>query len=75
MPNTKQCYQYEGPVYSFDRLIARNWNCQTVAVSEARARANLAYRYKQIAGLQKYARITLPGKLVPIQTAEVITLF
>ena len=75
MQNTKQCYMYEGPVYSFDRIIAHKWSCKTYAVSEARARSNLEYRYKQMAGLQKNARITLPGKLTPIKTAEVITLF
>lgn len=75
MGNTKQCYVYDGPVYSFDTMITPRWRCQTYAVSEAKARSNLAYQFKRMAGLQKYAKITLPGRVSPIKTADVITLF
>ena len=75
MPNTKQCYLYTGPVYRFGTMIVPNWSCQTYAVSEAKARSNLEYRYKQLAGLQKYVKITLPGKLIPVKTDNFITLF
>lgn len=75
MNNTKQCYEYDGPVYFFNNMLTPRWSCQTYAVSEARARSNLEYRFKCAAGLQKYAKITLPGKLTIIKTDDVITLF
>ena len=36
-------YSYDGPVMEFDRCIANHWQGQTYAVSEAKARTNLAY--------------------------------
>lgn len=56
-------YSYEGPVMKFDVCIDRNWRGETFAHSEAKARSNLAYRYKKENGLAANARITLPGKI------------
>ena len=56
-------YTYEGPVKSFDTIEKSRWKVSTVAVSEKKARSNLAYRYKKAHGLAPAASITLPGKL------------
>lgn len=56
-------YIYEGPVMEFNRCIEHNWKASTSAVNEARARSNLAYKYKINTCRTAAARITLPGKL------------
>lgn len=59
-----QLYSYNGPVMEFDRCIAWNWKGQTSASSEAKARANLTYRFKKETGRLPHCKITLPGKLI-----------
>ena len=39
-------YTYRGPVLAFDKVIANNWEGQTYATSEAKARSNLVYQFK-----------------------------
>lgn len=56
-------YSYEGPVMKFDVCIVHSWKGETFAPSEAKARSNLAYRYKKENGLAPNVRITLPGKI------------
>lgn len=57
-------YSYNGPVLEFDRIVANNWKAQTYATSEAKARSNLAYRFKKDNGKVPRTKITLPGKIV-----------
>ena len=57
-------YSYDGPVLEFDRIIANRWQSQTYAVSEAKARANLAYQFKRDYGRVPRSKITLPGKII-----------
>lgn len=57
-------YSYDGPVLEFDRIVANRWQSQTVAVSEAKARTNLAFQFKQDTGRVPRTKITLPGKIV-----------
>lgn len=57
-------YSYSGPVLEFDRIVSNNWEAQTYAVSEARARANLAYQFNRETGRVPRTKITLPGKIV-----------
>lgn len=59
-------YRYSGPVKEFDRIISDNWTAETSAVSEAKARTNLSYRYKKQTGRITASKITLPGKLIKI---------
>ena len=59
-------YRYSGPVKEFDRIISDNWTAETSAVSEAKARTNLSYRYKKQTGRVAASKITLPGKLIKI---------
>lgn len=56
-------YTYEGPVKSFDNILTSHWKAETNAFSEARARSNLAYRYKKEHGMSESAKITLTGSL------------
>ena len=60
-------YSYDGPVMEFGRCIANHWKASTFAVSESKARCNLAYRFKQENNRVATAKITLPGKLVLIE--------
>ena len=39
-------YIYEGPVMYFDDCVVRKWKAETVAVSEKKAKSNLAYKWK-----------------------------
>lgn len=56
-------YIYQGPVMEFGRLIEDRWKGETLAVSEKKARSNLAYQYKKETGRAPGSNITLPGKL------------
>ena len=57
-------YTYEGPVLEFERIIANRWRGQTYAVSEAKARINLAFQFKRDTGRVPRTKITLPGKII-----------
>ena len=56
-------YEYDGPVMEFDRCVCNHWKASTHAVSEAKARSNLAYQFKKNHRKSPNAKITLPGKL------------
>ena len=57
-------YLYDGPVFEFERIVANHWQGQTYAVSEAKARTNLAFQFKKETGRVPRAKITLPGKII-----------
>ena len=59
-------YTYNGPVYEFDKLIASNWNGETCAPSEARARTNLAYQFKKQNNRSQRNKKKVNGKLIKI---------
>ena len=56
-------YSYDGPVREFEKIVANQWQGQTFAVTEAKARSNLAYQFKRETGRVPRTKITLPGKL------------
>lgn len=56
-------YSYNGPVLAFDKIVTNQWQAQTYAVSEAKARTNLAYQFKIETGRVPRSKITLPGKI------------
>ena len=56
-------YTYDGPVKEFDMIISNRWVGSTFAVSEKKARSNLAYQYKKKTNRSPAARIILPGKI------------
>lgn len=60
-------YSYNGPVMEFDSCVANNWKASTYAVSEHKARSNLAYQFKKQNNRLVNTRITLPGKLVAVK--------
>mgnify|MGYP000628773701 CR=1 FL=1 len=55
-----KAYYYDGPVMRFENCVQNRWN-----PSEAKAKSNLAYRYKKENGMTPNTKITLPGKLIP----------
>ena len=40
-------YVYDGQVMEFDTCVTRRWKASTYAVSEKKAKSNLAYRLKK----------------------------
>ena len=56
-------YSYSGPVMEFDRCVSDNWKGTTYAVSEKKAKSNLAYQFKKQNNRVAATRISLPGKL------------
>lgn len=57
-------YIYHGPVMKFDTCVEKEWRGTTYAVSEAKARSNLIFRYKKERGLLPNTKISLPGKMI-----------
>lgn len=64
----KYRYKYVGPVMEFDRLICSKWQGETVANSKEKAKSNLSYQFKINNNRSKTARISLPGKLLQLET-------
>ena len=56
-------YMYDGPVMEFENCIVSRWCGSTYAVSEKKARSNLAYQFKKNNNRITGSRITLPGKV------------
>jgi hypothetical protein len=63
----KNLYFYDGPVMEFDKRINDRWQGSTYAVSENKARCNLAYQYKKSHNRVAGSKITLPGKLMLVE--------
>lgn len=61
-----QMYHYQGPVMIFNTCVMSSWSAETMAVSPAKAKSNLIYRYKRDNNLAENAKITLPGKLTEV---------
>lgn len=62
---------YDGPVVSFRKCVCQRWHGETIAPTESKARSNLAYQFKKQNHLVASAKVTLPGVLKQIETAEV----
>ena len=60
-------YFYDGPVLEFNKVIANHWTASTRAVSEKKARCNLAYQFKMENGRIAQSKISSPGKLITIE--------
>ena len=63
----KQRYGYEGAVTVFGRIVDNSWYGETAAVSEKKARSNLAYQFKFENKLLPSAKVDLPGELYLIE--------
>lgn len=59
-------YLYDGPVLIFDKIATNHWRSETMAISENKARSNLAYTFKKQNGLVPKTRVSLPGTLKKI---------
>lgn len=60
-------YRYKGPVMKYGTCVENSWEASTYAVSEQKARSNLAYQYKKKNGFIPSVKITLPGEIVIVQ--------
>lgn len=60
-------YSYDGPVKMYDECVASHWKGQTMAVSEKKAKSNLAYQYKKSHNLSSDTKITLTGNVKIIE--------
>lgn len=56
-------YEYDGPVYEFDTCTVGRWQASTIAVSEDKARSNIAFQYKRYFEKPIRTPIKLPGTL------------
>lgn len=56
-------YEYNGPVMEFDKCVEHKWSSSTYAISEDKARNNLAYQYKKKHNKNANSKISLPGKI------------
>lgn len=56
-------WSYKGPVLYFNRCIVNEWIGYTNAPSEAKAKSNLAFRFKRENGYSPSAKIVLPGEI------------
>ena len=65
-------YIYAGPVFEFDRCVNYRWKGETFAISEAKARSNLAYQYKKQHKLKPATVIKITGKLELVKEKEVV---
>ncbi len=61
-----QHFRYDGPVMHFDKCVESTWRAITKAPTAARAKSNLAYRYKVENDLAPNAKISLPGKIIAV---------
>ena len=60
-------YSYDGPVMEFETCVANRWKASTYAVSDKKAKSNLAYQYKKKNNKVQNSRITLPGNVVLVR--------
>lgn len=63
-------YMYDGPVMEFENCIVSRWCGSTYAVSEKKARSNLAYQFKKNNNRISGAKITLQGKVRMVNDHE-----
>lgn len=61
-----QRYYYHGPVMEFGNCRTKEWDAETVAQSEIKARSNFKYQYKKSHNLIAASKIELPGKIIAI---------
>lgn len=64
-------YKYTGPVKEFDKIVSNNWEAETRAESEAKARNNLTFRYKALTGRSRFSKISLPGELKVVERSYI----
>ena len=57
-------YLYDGPVTSFGTMVTNRWKGSTYAMSDRKAKSNLAFQYKKQRHLQPGSKIELPGEVI-----------
>ena len=56
-------YFYDGPVLIFDKIATDHWHGETMAPSENKARASLAYQFRKQHDLVPATKVILSGKV------------
>lgn len=56
-------YVYKGPITSFGTCICDIWKGETIAPTIAKAKSNLAYKFKKENNRAINTRIELPGEI------------
>lgn len=56
-------YFYDGPVMRYGKVVNPRWRAETMAESVAKAKSNLAYRYRKEMGLAKNVPVTFPREI------------
>ena len=64
-------YAYNGPVMEFDICIMNHWRGETMAISEAKARSNLAYQFKKQYNRLASSKISLPGDISVVRKGDI----
>ncbi len=59
----KKLYAFKGAVQVFGKIAANNYAATTWAASEAKARSNIAFRFKQSMGYTASVPVKLLGKM------------
>jgi len=61
-------YHYSGTVRVYDTLAAPNWQADTMAESERRAKTNFRFQFAKQAGYDiRHVRIALEGKIEEVE--------
>lgn len=58
-------YTYDGPVLHFGKVVSEKWHGETMATSEAQAKNNLCYKFKEQNNFVKNTKIELFNRPVP----------
>lgn len=69
----KKKFYYAGPVFRFGRSYIGDWKATTVAVSPAKALANLCYRYKIEHNLMPNSSLRLDSRYLREISESVVT--
>lgn len=63
-PKRKRLYSYKGAVQVYEKIASSNYKTSTWAVSEKKARSNIASQFKKMMGYEQFVPVTLLGNVV-----------
>jgi hypothetical protein len=57
-------FTYKGPVLMFDKVVATDYKCETIAENEKKAATNMVYNFKKDHNLVQSTRVTIKKDLI-----------
>lgn len=63
-------WRYSGPIAVFGKVIEVRYSAETYAISEKKARSNIAYQYKRDRNLNVSSNVALLDKVIAIPVKE-----